>query len=240
MINSHCWELLCYFGILVLVSFLHAEEIHTGQGRKVEPLQYETGDVTINLKLEAERLKRVSESRFQSLLTTFENRNQKEKIEKIRTAISEGSTEYLRGDFTLARRLLKAAIQDMESAAGELNASYRESFREYTSQLNSEIMKLKEDRQKLELNPNLLPFLEKKAQDASEFYRQAEFLARSGQNASALHKYQLSIRALMDAILRSREEWDRKLNPDEYWNENDRNIYYEVRGILKPALKPGK
>lgn len=195
-------------------------------------LKYEEGEVTVDLRLAAENLKRKVEKNYSLITKILKNRNKEEDLIRIRTKIAQGNTEYLRRNYKLARRIYKDAVQDIESIAKELSQDYRNYFLNYTEALNQEILYWKEKRMESPPNPFLIPYLEKKGSESGDYYKFAEWLSQSQGNLQALAYYRLSIASLIEGITRSRQEKEPKTIPEDHLSEDERKLYDESRNLL--------
>lgn len=195
-------------------------------------LKYEEGEVTINLKLAAENLKRKAEKNYSQMVILLKTRGKEDDLIPLRTKMAKGNTEYLRRNYKIARRIYKDLIQQIESIAENLNQDFRNHYTNYTELLNNEILFWKEKRGEQGINPFLLPYLERKGNDASEYNKYAEWLTQSQGNLPATNYYKLSIMNLLDGIIRSRQEKERKPIPEDHLSEEEKKIYDESRNLV--------
>ncbi|MCC5815066.1 MAG: hypothetical protein JJT78_09940 [Leptospira sp.] len=185
---------------------IHSNENHSNSGEEGTPLKYETGDVTIDLKTETERLKKLADANSSQMVNLYLNQGKEGEWKSTQLIFSQANTAFLRGRYRDSRRLFRQGLNDMDKQANDFVQVYNAYFDKYTGELNTQIIEIKSNREKYDPNPNLLPHLERKAKEAGVFFRQAEFLVNSKRPILALKYYQLATIELLEGVIRGKKE----------------------------------
>ncbi len=194
---------------------LHSNENHSNSGEEGSPLKYESGDVTIDLKTESERLKKLADINSSQLINLYQNHGKEEEWKSIQLIFSQANTAFLRGRYRDSRRLFTQGLNEMDKQANDFVQVYNAYFDKYTGELNTQIIEIKSSREQFDPNPNLLPHLERKAKEAGVFFRHAEFLGNSKRPILALKYYQLATIELLEGVIRGKKEVRSNVESDE-------------------------
>lgn len=230
---------ILYLSVFVSAVHIRAEENHSNDPSNTTPLKYESGDVTIDLKLESERLKKLADENSLQLRNLYTNQNKEESWKSIQSTFAQAGTASLRGQYLESRRLYKQGLGDFDKDSKEFIKVYREYFSKYTQDLNTLIIDTKSKREEFDPNPNLVPHLERRAKEAGIFYRQAEFLTSSNRPVLALKYYMLSTVELLEGVIRAKKEIHQAqeskeaiyLDPD-FLVVEDRKVWDEARNRI--------
>lgn len=218
---------------------------HSNPKVQGKPLKYEDGDVTIDLRKESDRLKRVVERRLVLVQPLFRNREKTEATKKINDLYTVANRLHLQTNFKESRRLFREALQELDSEMESILSEYQKAFDELSSKFNLRLMALKADA-KLIQNQNLIPFLEQKVQESSEQYRRASQNMEGSSYEESLKHFQISINYLLIGIQKANREIfsnnslehlrsDGITEPileEDYLVPGDRKLWDDVRGKI--------
>lgn len=204
---------------------------HSNSKVESKPMKYETGDVTIDLQHESDRLKKLSEMNSKKLTNLFINRGKTEEWKKIQTIFSQANVAYLRGDYTESRRLFHQGLEELDTNADSFNKEYKTHFNRFTEELNQKLEKVRDESSEGE-RQDLLDHLESRGKEAGVFFRQALFLERSGKPILALSYHQLSIRELLHGLIRANKELESIFQENPEANKDKAQTSQEVKKYL--------
>lgn len=107
-------------------------------------LKYEKGDVTIDLKLEAERLKKAFDYELGKNKIHIKNSSNKELLKEFNDIRIESENLYINGNYKESRRSYKKGFQLLKIFYKDQSNIYKEKFKEYNQILNQSKDKLLE------------------------------------------------------------------------------------------------
>lgn len=107
-------------------------------------LKYEKGDVTIDLKLEAERLKKAFEYELGKNKIHIKNSSNKELLKDLNDLRIESENLYINGNYKESRRSYKKGFELLKIFYKDQSNIYKEKFKEYNQILNQSKDKLLE------------------------------------------------------------------------------------------------
>lgn len=211
------------------------------QAQESNALKYEEGDVTINLKHESERLKKLLERNLILIKPLYLNAGKETEYQEIAKIYAQGNITHLRGDYRESRRTFRSAQEKFNTDANAFGEKYKEDFLKYSTSINQKILLLQTEKPELQSqNPNLISYLEKKIQDSGNFFRQAETLHGSGQSIASVRFFQLAIQELLQGLLRSNKVLDEpnhdspttKILELDHLSLEDRKKWDDVYGLV--------
>ncbi|WCL49534.1 hypothetical protein [Leptospira sp. GIMC2001] len=174
---------------------------------ETKALKYEEGDVTIDLKIESERLIKLSDKKLKVLNPILLNRKKEATILELQKQFLLAKTAFSKGEYKDSRRLSKEGLDNIETESVNLSKQYEEKYNSYSNELNEKIAQLKNQSETYPIsNPNLIAYLNKRIQESGFHFRKAEFLNKSGQNLDSIKFYQLSILELLNGIQKANIE----------------------------------
>lgn len=205
------------------------EPNHKNQKIETQPMKYEEGDVLIDMKIESERLRKISDRKSSRLETSFINLQKNSEWKGIQDTFSQAKLASLRGEYQESRRLFHQGITDLDKQAEEFVGVYKNHFNEYTNELNNLLVKIKNDTDINQSNRNLYPYMAGRAKEAGIFYRQGEFLSSSRRPVMALRYFQLSTKELLEGIRRGREELEKSTDKNSEENRESNTDTQETQ-----------
>lgn len=245
-----------YSSLILSLSSQTKEELdanptnHSNKKKEGVPLKYEEGDVTIDLKIESERLKKLFYQNLQLLRPIFINAGKESDFENLLQYYTQGNSALLRGEARDSRRIFKEGLNLLDSSAKDFARGYQENFNTYSGELTQKLMKIKGETDK---EMNTIAYIERRIQESGYLYRQAAYFQESFQPIHSIKYFQLSLQELLRGMIQANKEIEASLETDEekkysdleylkleerkVWDDTHRLIHTETEEIRDKERK---
>jgi hypothetical protein len=186
---------IIFFCSLAVIS-IYANEAektdHSKNAQDLPQLKYEEGDITIDLKIEAERLKKTFNYLFKIYKNHILNSSKDNLIIDIEQSRKISENHFLNGNFKESRRSYRKGFMLFNQFTKDQSIYYKQRFKDNIEYLNAEILKLKN-----QSSPNSL----RKIETSEKKIREAMLLNHLANNNFISEKYDQSFELYKSANL---------------------------------------
>ncbi|MCZ8345078.1 MAG: hypothetical protein O9346_01565 [Leptospiraceae bacterium] len=194
-------------------------------------LKYEFGDVTIDLKIETERLKKLYEKEIQKNKIHLKNTSQTEILKSLDSIRINSENLYINGNYKESRRSYKKGFEILNQFYKAQSDSYKEKFKEYNQIVNQTKDKLNEVNS--ENTNNRLETIIKKQKEAMLYNYLAKNHEASGRLNQSYNYFKLANKELLQTLMILGKELA-TYNSNKEKSENENDSKYLLLDYLSP------
>lgn len=237
-----------YSSLAISLSSQEKEELdsnnsnHAKEKKHGSPLKYEEGDVTIDLKIESERLKKLFSQNLSLLRPLYVNRKQESDYDNLLQYYTQGNSALLRGKDRDSRRIFKEGLNLLDSNAKDFAKEYEQNFNTNLEELTQKLIKIQADSDK---EANAVAYIERRIQESGYLYRQAVYFQDSFQPIHSIKYFQLSLQELLRGMIQVNKQIEsnsgspaeKKITDIEYLNIENRKIWDDSQGMIHSEIE---